>query len=59
MLIKKAFEKEKNSLPSICEDFNNWITTNKIKPNKQNLKSFLDQKGLKISNPNQDQIIEF
>jgi len=59
ILIKTAIEKEKNSIPIICEEFKNWINANKIKPNKQNLKSFLNEKGLKISNPNQDQIIEF
>ena len=58
LLMKKSSEKETNLIPVISYQFKNWTTSTKIKPNKQNLKDFLKEKGLKISNSNQDRIIE-
>ncbi len=37
--------------------FKNWSVENKIKPNKTNLKQYLRQEDIKISNSNIDRIL--
>ncbi|MDB4903715.1 MAG: hypothetical protein JWQ63_2996 [Mucilaginibacter sp.] len=54
---KKVEERELEIIPNIVVKFRNWITEFKHKPNKTNLKQFLKNNNIKLSNPNIDKVL--
>jgi len=54
---KKVAERELEILPDLTNKFGSWISEHNHKQNKTNLKQYLKDNGIKLSNPNIDKIL--
>jgi len=57
-ILKKVAEKELIILPDLTNKYANWISENKYKSNKTNLKQYLKENNIKLSNPNVDRVLD-
>jgi len=55
---KKVEEREMSILPKVANDFAYWIEEYGYKVTKTNLKQFLKNNSIKLSNPNMDKILD-
>lgn len=54
---QRITKKEKEILPDLTNNFIIWVKTNNHKLNKTNLKQYLKENDIKLSNPNIDKIL--
>lgn len=57
-ILKKVAEKELITLPDLTTKYANWISENKYKSNKTNLKQYLKENDIRLSNPNIDKVLD-
>lgn len=54
---QRVAKRELEILPDLTSNFNAWVKSNNHKPNKTNLKQYLKENNIKLSNPNIDKIL--
>ncbi|MEJ7778117.1 MAG: hypothetical protein WKF68_00895 [Daejeonella sp.] len=57
LIRKKVEERELRILPDVLGNFKRWTEFNKHKPNKTNLRDFLKNNNIKLSNANIDKVL--